>query len=52
MCRRWRGLLQKETSQEMLWQELVIDFGHELITSVHTPVAWSDRRYTQHLDLR
>ena len=21
-----------------------MDFGHELITAVHTPIAWSDRR--------
>lgn len=29
---------------KQLWRELVIDFGHELITAVHTPIAWSDRR--------
>ncbi len=27
-----------------LWREVIIDFGHELITAVHTPIAWSDRR--------
>ena len=24
----------------------VADFGHELITAVHTPIVWSDRRPT------
>ena len=28
----------------MLWEEIVVDFGHELITAVHTPIAWSDQR--------
>ena len=28
----------------MLWREVVVDFGHELITAVHTPIAWSDQR--------
>lgn len=34
-------------NQEMcniLWDEIVVDFGHELITAVHTPIAWSDQR--------
>ena len=28
----------------MMWEEIVVDFGHELITAVHTPIAWSDQR--------
>lgn len=30
--------------QEMIWRALVIDFGHELVTSVHTPLKWSNQR--------
>ena len=26
--------------------QLSINFGHELVTSVHTPIAWSDKRPT------
>ncbi|GAB4823973.1 hypothetical protein N2152v2_011019 [Parachlorella kessleri] len=44
VCKRWRQLLQKDSSQEVLWESLVIDFGHELVTSVHTPVAWTNSR--------
>ena len=36
-------LTNPEASME-LWKEVIIDFGHELITAVHTPIAWSDRR--------
>lgn len=44
VCQRWRALLRSKAALAVLWEELVLDFGHELITSVHTPVAWSDRR--------
>lgn len=44
VCKRWRALLNSRAAVGALWGELVLDFGHELITSVHTPVAWSNRR--------
>lgn len=30
--------------QTMLWKEVVIDFGHELVTAIHMPLAWSNER--------
>jgi hypothetical protein len=44
VCRRWRGALDSPSAQAGLWPEVVIDFGHELITAVHTPIQWSDVR--------
>lgn len=41
---RWRRILDAPESHITLWREVVVDFGHELITAVHTPVRWSDRR--------
>eukprot|EP00195_Chlamydomonas_chlamydogama_P015429 CAMPEP_0202896172 /NCGR_PEP_ID=MMETSP1392-20130828/5216_1 /ASSEMBLY_ACC=CAM_ASM_000868 /TAXON_ID=225041 /ORGANISM="Chlamydomonas chlamydogama, Strain SAG 11-48b" /LENGTH=374 /DNA_ID=CAMNT_0049581421 /DNA_START=388 /DNA_END=1512 /DNA_ORIENTATION=- len=31
-------------AQHMLWKRLVIDFGHELVTAIHTPLVWSNQR--------
>ncbi len=28
----------------MLWERLNIDFGHELVTAIHTPLKWSNSR--------
>ncbi len=43
-CRRWKRILQHPASLQTLFSEVCIDFGHEVITAVHTPIAWSDRR--------
>ena len=37
-------MLAQPAAQQQLWEEVVIDFGHELITAVHTPMQWSDKR--------
>lgn len=44
VCRRWKQVLTNPATSNILWREVIIDFGHELITAVHTPIAWSDRR--------
>ena len=44
VCKRWQGILKNPGHGSELWREVIIDFGHELITAVHTPIAWSDRR--------
>ena len=44
VCRRWKRILQHPASLQALFSEVCIDFGHEVITAVHTPIAWSDRR--------
>ncbi len=44
VCRRWKQVLTNPLTSNELWREVIIDFGHELITAVHTPIAWSDRR--------
>ena len=36
--------MEQQEVCNMLWEEIVVDFGHELITAVHTPIAWSDQR--------
>lgn len=36
--------MEQQEVCNMLWGEIVVDFGHELITAVHTPIAWSDQR--------
>ncbi|KAL4425880.1 hypothetical protein ABPG75_009896 [Micractinium tetrahymenae] len=46
VCRHWKRLLESPAARQALWGELCIDFGHELITGVHVPVAWSDIRPT------
>jgi hypothetical protein len=30
--------------QALLWKELVVDFGHELVTAIHMPLMWSNER--------
>ena len=37
-------MLSQSGARQLLWREVVVDFGHELITAVHTPIAWSDQR--------
>ena len=32
--------------QSLLWKNLVVDFGHELVTAIHTPLVWSNQRPT------
>eukprot|EP00891_Asterochloris_glomerata_P003742 jgi/Astpho2/3742/Aster-x1169 len=44
VCKRWKRILQHPASLQTLFSEVCIDFGHEVITAVHTPIAWSDRR--------
>ena len=44
VCKRWQSILKNPGLGSELWREVIIDFGHELITAVHTPIAWSDRR--------
>lgn len=44
VCRRWQALLEEPTSQDLLWKELTINFGLELMTSLHMPIEWSDQR--------
>ena len=44
VCRRWKDVLDAPEARPFLWREVVVDFGHELITAVHTPIAWSDAR--------
>ncbi|KAK9823301.1 hypothetical protein WJX72_001754 [[Myrmecia] bisecta] len=46
VCKRWNKILCDPASREVLWQSVVVDFGHELITAVHTPIVWSNRRPT------
>ena len=36
--------MESQKVTDLLWEEMVVDFGHELITAVHTPIAWSDQR--------
>eukprot|EP00884_Botryococcus_braunii_P015973 jgi/Botrbrau1/3059/Bobra.0070s0052.2 len=44
VCREWKELLDQTDWTSDLWEELIIDYGHEIITAVHTPIEWSDRR--------
>jgi hypothetical protein len=37
-------VLTAPAASNELWRDVIIDFGHELITAVHTPIEWSDRR--------
>lgn len=41
VCTQWRALLRTPQAIEQLCDSLVIDFGHEVITSIHTPLARS-----------
>lgn len=47
VCKRWRSLLDSDGAMNVLWRDVVVDFGQELITSVHSPVAWSEARPTR-----
>lgn len=38
--------LHSQCVQSMVWQQLVVDFGHELVTAIHTPLIWSNQRPT------
>ena len=44
VCKKWREILQNPDARQLIWDEVVVDFSHELITAVHTPIAWSDKR--------
>lgn len=44
VCRHWKAVLESREALPALWQELTVDFSHELITGVHVPVRWSDVR--------
>ncbi|KXZ44866.1 hypothetical protein GPECTOR_61g819 [Gonium pectorale] len=46
VCKRWRRLLSTPLTQQLVWRRLCVDLGHELITSVHTPLRWSSTRPT------
>jgi hypothetical protein len=34
VCRRWKQVLMDPRARGELWREVIIDFGHELITAV------------------
>jgi hypothetical protein len=38
------GLSLVMSLQSMMWRNLVIDFGHELVTAIHTPLIWANQR--------
>lgn len=44
VCKHWKGIMERQEVCNQLWEEVIVDFGHELITAVHTPIAWSDQR--------
>lgn len=44
VCRHWKQVLESPAALQALWGELCVDFGHEVVTAVHVPVAWSDTR--------
>ncbi|GIL67061.1 hypothetical protein Vafri_20496 [Volvox africanus] len=44
VCRKWRRLLATPMAQQLVWQRLCIDLGHELVTSIHAPLRWSNQR--------
>ena len=44
VCKHWNKVLATPEARNAIWHEAVVDFGHELITAVHTPIAWSDKR--------
>jgi hypothetical protein len=46
VCKRWNSLIGTPQAQHMLWDKLVVDFGHELVTAIHTPLKWSNTRPT------
>lgn len=36
-----------DSSQTLCWRKATVDFGHELVTSIHTPLRWSNQRPTR-----
>ncbi|GLC61484.1 hypothetical protein PLESTB_001761600 [Pleodorina starrii] len=46
VCRKWKRLLGTPMAQHLIWRRVCIDLGHELITSIHTPLRWSNQRPT------
>lgn len=46
VCRKWKDLLNTPHAEKVLWEDVVIDFGHELVTAIHTPLIWSNQRPT------
>lgn len=38
------GTAAHASAQTLLWQQLVVDFGHELVTAIHVPLVWSNER--------
>eukprot|EP00887_Chlorella_sp_A99_P004746 scaffold4.g4746.t1 len=42
VCRRFKAIMDSPGARALLWDEVVIDFGHELVTAVHVPMRWSD----------
>lgn len=44
VCKRWKSILGTPIAKRSLWSEVVIDFGHELVTAIHMPLAWSNER--------
>ncbi|MEW5297044.1 MAG: hypothetical protein WDW36_000278 [Sanguina aurantia] len=44
VSRKWRTLLSTPQAQALLWRSLTVDFGHEVVTAIHTPLKWSNQR--------
>ena len=46
VCLRWKDVLEGLPGKR-LWKEVTVDFGHEIVTSIHCPLEWSNRRPTE-----
>mmetsp|Transcript_25479 Transcript_25479/g.71256 ORF Transcript_25479/g.71256 Transcript_25479/m.71256 type:complete len:465 (+) Transcript_25479:431-1825(+) len=46
VCQRWKHILDSPAALG-LWDEVTVDFGHEVVTSIHCPLEWSNRRPTE-----
>ncbi|KAG2447702.1 hypothetical protein HYH02_007162 [Chlamydomonas schloesseri] len=44
VCKKWRRLLSTPMAQKLVWRQVTVDFGHELVTAIHTPLRWSNQR--------
>ncbi|GIM15720.1 hypothetical protein Vretimale_18439 [Volvox reticuliferus] len=44
VCRKWKRLLATTMAKQLIWRRLCIDLGHELVTSIHAPLRWSNQR--------
>ncbi|GAX82771.1 hypothetical protein CEUSTIGMA_g10197.t1 [Chlamydomonas eustigma] len=44
VCKKWNRILATDQAKAVLWSQIVIDFGHELVTAIHTPLVWSNER--------